>query len=346
MIRRPPRSTHCISSAASDVYKRQVHGILRRMRILIFFIAQYVFTAVHALTNTTERPIIGMLTTPVSERFKGTIGNYTEIIEGKNAHFIEGGGGRLFPISFKWSKDKMKEALKSINGIFFPDSDVGLFSEDNTYLEAARTLIELAKSLNDEGVYFPVWGTARGFELLILIESNASILQPCSSCKSHNANLIFTPSKGKLHQTLSDQQINALTHQTLTYFDHNHSIAKSSFEESESQDKNKKLSAKYEVVAHSAVLGGEELIVAEVQGRSYPFYGVAYNPGSWVYEWRKEVVKTVETMWLGNAYSNFFVDECKRNGQGFGSYEEELKNIIENHPCAYTKEHGHLYLFT
>ena len=28
MIRRPPRSTHCISSAASDVYKRQV--LMRR----------------------------------------------------------------------------------------------------------------------------------------------------------------------------------------------------------------------------------------------------------------------------------------------------------------------------
>eukprot|EP00825_Cyclidium_porcatum_P018483 TRINITY_DN21077_c0_g1_i1.p2 TRINITY_DN21077_c0_g1~~TRINITY_DN21077_c0_g1_i1.p2 ORF type:complete len:127 (-),score=13.25 TRINITY_DN21077_c0_g1_i1:90-470(-) len=27
MLRRPPRSTHCISSAASDVYKRQVHGV-------------------------------------------------------------------------------------------------------------------------------------------------------------------------------------------------------------------------------------------------------------------------------------------------------------------------------
>eukprot|EP00826_Nyctotherus_ovalis_P035492 TRINITY_DN3053_c0_g2_i9.p2 TRINITY_DN3053_c0_g2~~TRINITY_DN3053_c0_g2_i9.p2 ORF type:complete len:106 (+),score=21.47 TRINITY_DN3053_c0_g2_i9:24-320(+) len=25
MIRRPPRSTHCISSAASDVYKRQIY---------------------------------------------------------------------------------------------------------------------------------------------------------------------------------------------------------------------------------------------------------------------------------------------------------------------------------
>jgi len=26
MIRRPPRSTHCISSAASDVYKRQMQA--------------------------------------------------------------------------------------------------------------------------------------------------------------------------------------------------------------------------------------------------------------------------------------------------------------------------------
>eukprot|EP00825_Cyclidium_porcatum_P013945 TRINITY_DN17403_c0_g1_i3.p4 TRINITY_DN17403_c0_g1~~TRINITY_DN17403_c0_g1_i3.p4 ORF type:complete len:100 (+),score=12.21 TRINITY_DN17403_c0_g1_i3:145-444(+) len=30
MIRRPPRSTHCISSAASDVYKRQVLFLPKR----------------------------------------------------------------------------------------------------------------------------------------------------------------------------------------------------------------------------------------------------------------------------------------------------------------------------
>ena len=38
MIRRPPRSTHCISSAASDVYKRQVPGLrsaLKRARVPI-----------------------------------------------------------------------------------------------------------------------------------------------------------------------------------------------------------------------------------------------------------------------------------------------------------------------
>ena len=30
MIRRPPRSTHCISSAASDVYKRQAYDEARK----------------------------------------------------------------------------------------------------------------------------------------------------------------------------------------------------------------------------------------------------------------------------------------------------------------------------
>jgi len=33
MIRRPPRSTHCISSAASDVYKRQINNLLSAMTV-------------------------------------------------------------------------------------------------------------------------------------------------------------------------------------------------------------------------------------------------------------------------------------------------------------------------
>eukprot|EP00826_Nyctotherus_ovalis_P061462 TRINITY_DN8750_c0_g1_i2.p1 TRINITY_DN8750_c0_g1~~TRINITY_DN8750_c0_g1_i2.p1 ORF type:complete len:223 (+),score=62.72 TRINITY_DN8750_c0_g1_i2:25-669(+) len=36
MIRRPPRSTHCISSAASDVYKRQVYTSCVKRELTIF----------------------------------------------------------------------------------------------------------------------------------------------------------------------------------------------------------------------------------------------------------------------------------------------------------------------
>eukprot|EP00825_Cyclidium_porcatum_P019428 TRINITY_DN2203_c0_g1_i3.p1 TRINITY_DN2203_c0_g1~~TRINITY_DN2203_c0_g1_i3.p1 ORF type:complete len:130 (-),score=42.96 TRINITY_DN2203_c0_g1_i3:178-567(-) len=38
MIRRPPRSTHCISSAASDVYKRQYQRRVHGMFVVLWFL--------------------------------------------------------------------------------------------------------------------------------------------------------------------------------------------------------------------------------------------------------------------------------------------------------------------
>eukprot|EP00825_Cyclidium_porcatum_P004678 TRINITY_DN12213_c0_g1_i3.p3 TRINITY_DN12213_c0_g1~~TRINITY_DN12213_c0_g1_i3.p3 ORF type:complete len:105 (+),score=10.63 TRINITY_DN12213_c0_g1_i3:130-444(+) len=41
MIRRPPRSTHCISSAASDVYKRQILGRLLNYLLVPLYTYQF-----------------------------------------------------------------------------------------------------------------------------------------------------------------------------------------------------------------------------------------------------------------------------------------------------------------
>eukprot|EP00825_Cyclidium_porcatum_P033617 TRINITY_DN3559_c0_g1_i13.p1 TRINITY_DN3559_c0_g1~~TRINITY_DN3559_c0_g1_i13.p1 ORF type:complete len:105 (-),score=20.54 TRINITY_DN3559_c0_g1_i13:112-426(-) len=41
MIRRPPRSTHCISSAASDVYKRQVSTQSTWHQLLHVFVCNF-----------------------------------------------------------------------------------------------------------------------------------------------------------------------------------------------------------------------------------------------------------------------------------------------------------------
>eukprot|EP00825_Cyclidium_porcatum_P038847 TRINITY_DN4595_c0_g1_i6.p1 TRINITY_DN4595_c0_g1~~TRINITY_DN4595_c0_g1_i6.p1 ORF type:complete len:217 (+),score=60.96 TRINITY_DN4595_c0_g1_i6:112-762(+) len=60
MIRRPPRSTHCISSAASDVYKRQyqrrVHGdiLIGSMVFIGIWIAGTIFFAYYVTIRTKE----------------------------------------------------------------------------------------------------------------------------------------------------------------------------------------------------------------------------------------------------------------------------------------------------
>eukprot|EP00825_Cyclidium_porcatum_P050074 TRINITY_DN8826_c0_g1_i4.p2 TRINITY_DN8826_c0_g1~~TRINITY_DN8826_c0_g1_i4.p2 ORF type:complete len:106 (+),score=10.71 TRINITY_DN8826_c0_g1_i4:126-443(+) len=58
MIRRPPRSTHCISSAASDVYKRQVCFLVGFFLMVFFFalVGAFCVCAVVAVESVVAAP--------------------------------------------------------------------------------------------------------------------------------------------------------------------------------------------------------------------------------------------------------------------------------------------------
>jgi gamma-glutamyl hydrolase len=40
-------------------------------------------------------------------------------------------------------------------------------TEKSMYFKSVEFLVNLAKKANDEGDYFPVWGTSLGFEALV-----------------------------------------------------------------------------------------------------------------------------------------------------------------------------------
>jgi len=63
MIRRPPRSTHCISSAASDVYKRQVRRLREERDCLKNFRARVTEAALleAAELDTVEREVAELI---------------------------------------------------------------------------------------------------------------------------------------------------------------------------------------------------------------------------------------------------------------------------------------------
>eukprot|EP00825_Cyclidium_porcatum_P019495 TRINITY_DN22130_c0_g1_i1.p3 TRINITY_DN22130_c0_g1~~TRINITY_DN22130_c0_g1_i1.p3 ORF type:complete len:143 (+),score=41.15 TRINITY_DN22130_c0_g1_i1:46-474(+) len=70
MIRRPPRSTHCISSAASDVYKRQ--GInAEYMGLNLLPVTLYQGQLDLELTNSGQQQIIYDLNWSGLEKFRG-----------------------------------------------------------------------------------------------------------------------------------------------------------------------------------------------------------------------------------------------------------------------------------
>lgn len=58
------------------------------------------------------------------------------------------------------------------------------FNQSNGYADAGMFIYNNAKELNDNGTYFPLWGTCLGFELLTYLDSNAT--EHRDDCSSHN----------------------------------------------------------------------------------------------------------------------------------------------------------------
>jgi gamma-glutamyl hydrolase len=70
-----------------------------------------------------------------------------------------------------------------------------LFTTTDGYATAAWELYKLAAEKNDAGVYFPVWGTCLGFELLAVLSANRTDVR--NRCDIFNIAMPLTFKPGK-----------------------------------------------------------------------------------------------------------------------------------------------------
>lgn len=78
--------------------------------------------------------------------------------------------------------------------VLFPGGSV-YFNNSNGYGDAGELIINIAKEINDNGTFFPVWGTCLGMELLVLKTANNT--ETRFNCKSHNQALPLEFKEGK-----------------------------------------------------------------------------------------------------------------------------------------------------
>lgn len=67
--------------------------------------------------------------------------------------------------------------------ILFPGGGLW-FNETNGYGDAGKHIYDIASKMNEEGDYFPLWGTCLGFELLTYLSANGS--EHRTDCSSSN----------------------------------------------------------------------------------------------------------------------------------------------------------------
>jgi len=118
-------------------------------------------------------PLIGILTQPSSWVSLYDSGEFS-YIAASYIKAIEASGAQVIPIKYDWDDAKFQEVFEGLNGLLLPGGGTDLVQEGNEsiqltpYGEVGKKLLKMAMDINDNGVYFPVWGTCLGFELMIL----------------------------------------------------------------------------------------------------------------------------------------------------------------------------------
>ena len=117
-----------------------------------------------------DRPIIGILSQKITEKFTPYITNDSSYIAASYVKWVEGAGAQVIPILSTYSKKKVLKLVRSINGVLFPGGAAPL--NDSNFARVARWIFNEAIRIYDfEKRPFPIWGTCLGFEVLNVLGS-------------------------------------------------------------------------------------------------------------------------------------------------------------------------------
>lgn len=113
------------------------------------------------------KPIIGILTQPISEKKRKSGVIEKQYILQMNDDFIKWGGSRSIAIPYDISKEDLKILLPQINGAFFTGGSVDLVDKKtkkpHKYYETAKSIYEYSKQVKDtKGENWPVYGVCQG----------------------------------------------------------------------------------------------------------------------------------------------------------------------------------------
>lgn len=265
------------------------------------------------------RPIIGILTQP------SDLGEDDELIRSVYVQFLESAGARVVPIRGKKPPEYYRSIFKKINGVFFPGG------KSNTtcgpYYESGKAMYDLAIKANDEGDYFPIWGTCLGLELMTVLTSGKWLM---TVTDSENMTIPLTLVQGydesRLLKNIPSNILRYLVSEPVTQNNHEFSLLVKDYMA------NHKLKNFYKVLATNHGRDRREF-VSLIESYKYPFYASQWHPEKNAFMWtvNAAIDHSLHAIKVTQYFADFFVNEARKNYHHFDSAEEEVGQMIENY---------------
>ncbi|KRX48597.1 Gamma-glutamyl hydrolase, partial [Trichinella sp. T9] len=276
-------------------------------------------------------PVIGVLTVDTSYRDR-LFGNST--LPSSYVYLLKAAGAKIVPLLLSYDVNTHRKLFKQINGLFVPGGSVAPFEAD--VYKILKLYTRWAIRSNDNGDYFPIWGTCLGFEMLLLYFSNGTgVLEKCDvenelleliPTNHFQYSRLFRDVPYELYYKMKTELLSPNFHHWCSNFE---SLKRGGLESifiptTVSQSKIDRIT-----------------FISSIEHVHYPFYGVAWHPEKNIFEDYKawHLSKSDAAVELAHYLARFFVKEAMKSKHQF-SPESFFQYSISNFCPLFSKMYG------
>ncbi|XP_017322561.1 gamma-glutamyl hydrolase [Ictalurus punctatus] len=276
-----------------------------------------------------DRPLIGILAQEVTDSELRPYG--ATYIPSSYVKYIESGGAQVIPIRLNLTREEHEKLFQSINGLVFIGGAVNL--ETSLFAHTAGIYFRLALKANDEGDYFPIWGTCLGFQLLTVQVAGENLLSKTMADNvSMPLNLTSEAQSSRMFASFPPELVKALSEEPVTGNFHHYGVTEQVFVG------NKKLSSFFTILSTNKAENGV-VFVSTMEGKKYPFYGVQWHPEVNCFQWNSHYSfpHSKNAVHVSSLLSQLLANEGRRSSHHFSQLEEERRALIYNYNPVYTE---------
>ena len=186
--------------------------------------------------------------------------------------------------------------------------------------------------MNQNGTYFPLWGTCLGFELLTYLSANGEEHRAHCSSSSQSLPLIFKSdfNESRLFKNAPNEIITILKNEPVTSNFHQFCITEKNLTAYN-------LTQDWRVMSVNNDWNGFEF-VSSIEHRNFPFFGVQFHPEKNIYEWVKNrnISHTFNAIKASQYFADFFINEARKSPNRFANDTEIDQYVIYNFEATFT----------
>ena len=207
--------------------------------------------------------------------------------------WVESAGAQSVILPYSMTKKELIHQMNTIQGVVWTGGaiEADRYSEYQrmTYLSTLQRCFRLAKEYNDQGRYFPIWGSCLGFEMLVLMGEDFPLSRFFDHIQHHERTghnpIRFTSNDSRMKRIFPPALRNAMARTPCATHHH-------------------KLGFDITPLPHLRIVSVDSGFINMIEYVDYPFYGVQFHPERPFSPFSEDISRRLGA---------FLVKECQKN---------------------------------